>query len=803
MSFRRSVVSIFFFLLAASLLAVSPLRAPASPGGQQAVPQEPQKVPATIKAESNLVLVDAIVTDKKGNYIRNLESKDFRVSEDGKEQPVSSFSSASENNATNEPAQKRYVVLFFDNSTMDPSDQIRARQAAAQFIEKTASSDRLMAVVNYGGTLRLVQNFTANADLLKRAVGGVKFASVQPNEQEPTEVASLPGGFSLTQVSSDFGARSLLLAIRALSKMLRAVPGRKTLVLFSSGFALTAERMSELTATIDAANKANVAIYPLDVRGLFVPGAGPPPSNQSPFQPGIPQGPGARLGDSVFPHEGFLLAALLASPLPQRPGGGGGGVAGGGGRGGGAPSGGGGVSGGRSGGGTTGGTTGGTSGGTGGTTTGGGRGGTGTSTGTGGRGTTGTTTGGNRGGGGGSNFGNVNRFTNQPPIQREIIPRFPESASTNQQVLYALASGTGGFAIVNTNDFLAGLDRIARELNEYYILGYIPPHQAHDGSYHRVQVNVDQKGLVVRARSGYYDMKSPDILAGKPEEKTLEARAASTEPGSFGFRLKAPYFYTSANQARVNLAMEIPGDALNFEKEKGKFHAEVNVLGLAYGEDGGLAARFSDTAKLDLEKKEQKELSKGSFPYQNSFDIAPGKYKLKVVLSAGGDSFAKYELPLEIEPYNGKQFGLSGVVLSNNYYQVSEAGTSLDQALLEERKTLVAQNISFMPSPSNQFDHDAKVALFVEVYEPALLDGLQPRVGINYNVVDRKTNQAVYSSKTILVQQFAQAGNIVIPVAVPLPVDQLKSGEYRLDVRALDDMGHKSSTHSTDFAVKE
>src|SRR3989442_11340333 len=43
---------------------------------------------------------------------------------------------------------------------------------------------------------------------------------------------------------------------------------------------------------------------------------------------------------------------------------------------------------------------------------------------------------------------------------------------------------------------------------------------------------------------------------------------------------------------------------------------------------------------------------------------------------------------------NGKQFGLSGVVLSNNYYQVSEAGTSLDQALLEERKTLVAQNIS-------------------------------------------------------------------------------------------------------------
>src|ERR1700692_27800 len=45
-----------------------------------------------IRAETRLVLVDTVVTDKKGNPVRDLAQKDFKVWEDGKEQPVTSFS---------------------------------------------------------------------------------------------------------------------------------------------------------------------------------------------------------------------------------------------------------------------------------------------------------------------------------------------------------------------------------------------------------------------------------------------------------------------------------------------------------------------------------------------------------------------------------------------------------------------------------------------------------------------------------------------------------------------------------------
>ncbi len=797
MYLRRLLLSCFFLFSAVCWWGLSSARAPqAPPSGQKPPEAALPTAPGVIKAEANLVLVDVVVTDKKGNYITDLESKDFRVYEDGQEQTITGFSRGAEPSGPQRPSQPRYLVLFFDDSTMEPGDQMRARQAAGKFVEKAASRDVLMAVVDFGGTLQIAQNFTANTDRLKQAVSRVKFSAVQPNEPgQPVEIASL-GATSLGNLGSDFGARTVLLAIRSLSKTLRTVPGRKTLVLFSAGFPLTPERQSELTATIDAANKANVAIYPVDVRGLFVPGIGPEPGTTNPLQPGIPRSPGAVLRDLQFPHENFLLAALLAAPLPQRPGGGGGG--GGLGGGGGRPGGG----GGSAGGGSTG-ASGGGRGGTTGSPTGGGRGGTGSPTG----GTKGGSTGGGgtrggaaRGGGGGTTFGNRsgNPLFNQP---RQIIPQIPESATTNQQVLYALASGTGGFPIFNTNDFLAGLDKIAKELNEYYVLGYVPPSKPVEGACHTIKVQVDRKGVDVRSRSGYCDVRSPDLLAGKPEEKALEARAASPQPGSIALALEAPYFYTAANQARVNLAMEIPGDAVNFAKEKGKFHAEVVVLGLAYREDGAVAARFSDTLKLDKEKKELKEFSKGSFPYENSFDIAPGNYKLKVLLAAGGDSFGKFETPLVIEPYDGKQFGLSGVVLSNNFTSVSQVGTDLDQALLEERKPLVSQGVELIPSASHRFDRKEKLALYVEVYEPLLLERQPHRVGIIYDIIDRKTNQQVYTSNTILIDSAAQPGNLVIPVAQLIPVDQLKPGDYRVDVRALDDAGNKASPHSTNFGL--
>ena len=594
----------------------------------------------------------------------------------------------------------------------------------------------------------------------------------------------------------------MLLAVRSLAKNLRTIPGRKMVVLFSGGFPLTQENQSELTATIDACNKSNVAVYALDARGLVATAPGGSAGKKT------PAGKTRTVSNHVparkaSPRPHILLAAYpaMAMPDPQRPGGGGGGGTGGGGGGGGGRGGGG---GGTGGGGTGGGGRGG--GGTGGGGTGGGgKGGSGGSGGTGGSGKGGSgggSTGGGTRGGGGNNTG-ANNFNNSPYNQpRTIVPPFPPSASTNQQILAALAEGTGGFTIFNTNDLLGGLERIGREQNEFYILGYVPG-DTPEGSCHTLKVKLNRGGLNVRARSGYCNTRSANVLEGKPLEKQLESHATGSQPGSIHGVLQAPYFYTAPETARVNLAMEIPADTFQFNKEKGKYHANLNVLGIAYRADGTIGARFSDTVNMDLEKDEWKEFAKLPYRYQNQFDATPGTYKLAVVLSAGGDAFGKFESPLAIDPYDGKHFSLSGVALTNSPQRLDDIPTGLDSVLLEDRTPLVVKGLQIVPSGSNRFKHTDNVILYTEIYEPLLTSASPPVVGMAYRIFERSTNKQVFFTEVVRADDFIQKGNSVIPVGMKVKVDDLKPGSYRLVMQAVDSAKNHAPDRSIDFDITE
>jgi hypothetical protein len=335
---------------------------------------------------------------------------------------------------------------------------------------------------------------------------------------------------------------------------------------------------------------------------------------------------------------------------------------------------------------------------------------------------------------------NPNMYGLSPYDQsHQLIPTIPNVVD-NQQVLYQLAQGTGGFVIVNSNDLLGGMQKIAREQTEYYVLGYSPP-PSDEGTCHTLKVKVERSGAVSRWRSGYCNVKPTDRLAGKPEEKQLQTRVSGSQPGTIAASMLAPFFYTSVNTARVNLAIEIPPNTIKFEKQKGKQHAAVNIFGLAYKLDGTVAARFSDTLSINFDdKKEVEEFNSKPFHYDTQFDIAAGHYNLKVVFNPeGGDSFGKLELPLVIDPYDGKQFTLSAVALSKEIHPVSQMGMSLDAALLEDRTPLVTQGLQLIPSGSDQFKKSDRAGFYVEVYDQLLTGPNPPKVGIQMKVIDRKT----------------------------------------------------------------
>lgn len=76
--------------------------------------------------------------------------------------------------------------------------------------------------------------------------------------------------------------------------------------------------------------------------------------------------------------------------------------------------------------------------------------------------------------------------------------------SNLQAPLRKLAGETGGLAFLNSNRFGDELDRLVDDARAYYSLGFRPPHGA-DGRFHRIDVRVRRKGIVVRHRNGYRD----------------------------------------------------------------------------------------------------------------------------------------------------------------------------------------------------------------------------------------------------------------------------------------------------------
>jgi VWFA-related protein len=655
---KAKIRTLALFVLVFGLLIFAPVTAPAAHGKDKNPPAQAEPVaPGVIKSEADMVLVDVVVTDKKKHYLTDLTQKDFHVFEDGAEQPITSFSHET-NIQPGTPGRRRYMVLFFDNASLDPAGQMWERDAASKFVESTASPQRMMAVMDYGGELQVDQTFTADTDRLMTAVRRPKFSAVQT--QNTAVVARARTMLNRTSTgaehdAADLALRNLLRSIREVAKMLSAAPGRKELILLSAGFNLTSERQSDFQDTLDALNKANVGVYPVD---------------PSAFKPAV-----------------SATATRMASGSQASP------------------------------------------------------------------------------------------------------------------VLYAFAAKTGGFPIVNTNDLLGGMQKASAELDECYVLGYIPPHPGREGSYHRIRVKVDRGGTEVRARNGYSEGKSLDLLAGKTEGLALEAKVASFEAGEIPVTLSAPYFYVKPGIARVNLALSIPASAVKFERRGDNYRSQISVVGIAYRDDGSVAARLSDTSSLDYEKDEIKEVRKADLSYQTSFKIAPGDYTFKLAVGTGDEKFGKYVVPLSIEPFSGKQFTLSGPAFGDRSNPSPLSSADIDQKLIEGSTPMVASGLQVIPSSKNRFTKEMQPVVYVEVYDP-LLESTSPQLGILYEIVNRQTHQKVYSSDTLYVSQNIHQGNPLVPVVFKLPMEQLPAGNYEITIWARDSAGGITAPQTGNFSIE-
>jgi VWFA-related protein len=279
--------------------------APQAPQSQQTQPgQQPQY---RVRVTSELVLVNVVVRDKKGNLVRDLKREDFTLLEDGKKQAISTFdfenvdemTTAGAAEATvsgtapdggllrskDQPASlnardRRLMLLFFDFSGMEPEDIERSVNAAKKFVQTRMQPADMIAMVSLATNMRIDLDFSDDKTKVLSVLNSYTSGQGQGFDNGLTGssegATETSGAFTADDTDyNTFNADRKLLALQAIMQSLGKISQKKAIIYFSNGISQNGvDNQSALRAATASAVKANVSIYPVDIRGLqaFPPG---------------------------------------------------------------------------------------------------------------------------------------------------------------------------------------------------------------------------------------------------------------------------------------------------------------------------------------------------------------------------------------------------------------------------------------------------------------------------------------------------------------------------------------------------
>jgi VWFA-related protein len=295
----------------------------------------PQPARPLFRSGVDLVLVDVVVRDRSGAFVRGLTADDFELLENGVRQQIVTFAveeitsnaapvetaatlgrlkaapttaapataapttpapaTAATPTPTETPrpltsedvAGHRLLTLVFDTSSMQPEDVQKAIDSAAEWVDDRMTSADLVAVASIGSGLNVLTDFTSDKERVRTvlsrfaATDGTAFTAVDASTAAADDASQAATTDETTAVDPSaqeldtFNNDVRLRALKTLAEALQPIQQKKAIIYFSSGMQRSgADNQIELRAAVNAAVRANVAIYPVDSRGLqaVVPG---------------------------------------------------------------------------------------------------------------------------------------------------------------------------------------------------------------------------------------------------------------------------------------------------------------------------------------------------------------------------------------------------------------------------------------------------------------------------------------------------------------------------------------------------
>jgi len=606
----------------------------------------------TFRVTPRIVVEEVVVTDSKGHPVKGLKQQDFQLMEDGKAQSVRSFEElpntptaplpekAASSNAPSVPPQQAASApqpppklppnIYTNNVPAGPEvgsstiivldllntplpDQQRAREQLIAFIKKRPEASQ-MALCSLSSSLRLIQGFTRDENVLIGAVtgkkGGVKAppwqsdAGLERSVSLARDLAMVAGDTqsiaALQRAQNalddqnahdiDVRMRFTLDAFTQLARYLSGIPGRKNLVWLSGSFPLNIFPNPDLTEyqpvtrnyeipikkATNLLAEAHVAVYPVSVKGAetqsFLAA-----SNNGTYDPKAfagSQGPSN-------PGSGTALLANTSATVPLS--------------------------------------------------------------------------------------SRMDQETRQ----------FRDTVASEQRTMEQIATDTGGKAFYS-NGIEDAIKTAVEEGSHYYTLSYSPTNKKYDGAFRKIKVSLEPaKGYHLAYRRGYYaenpDAASKDTRApaqrvgvaamqqGSPQSRQIvfatrvvplgkprKVEAAQAGMAAVQKKKGAPAGPVEMQHYGIDYAVDA-SDLRFGAMTAGVYHSVLSFMVTAFNDDGRLVASLVSTATSDLKPANYKEVMTGGFRIHQELDVPVEAVSLRMgVEDATSSHVGTLEIPLPV-----------------------------------------------------------------------------------------------------------------------------------------------------------
>jgi len=354
--------------------------------------------------------------------------------------------------------------------------------------------------------------------------------------------------------------------------------------------------------------------------------------------------------------------------------------------------------------------------------------------------------------------------------------------------LRVLSDQTGGFAVLNQNNFQPAFRRIVADNSSYYVLGYYPTDEKRDGKFRKIQVKVDRPGLIVRTRDGYLAPKgkASSVIAPGPKAVSEPVREALNSPlpvTGLTLHVFATPFIGTPHKASVLLGVEASGRDLHFTEEHGRYDDKIELAYQALGIHGKVRAGDREVINLTLKSTTRARIARTGVRILNRLDLAPGRYQIRLAArEEGGGRVGGVRYYLTVPDFYKPALAMSGIALT------SEAASQMPT--VKPDTFLKPPVMPAAPSALRQFPPGDVLALFAEIYDN---DTKAPHKVDIVTTVRTDAGTVVYRNADVrsTAELGGKRGGFGYTARVPLK--GLAPGLYVLEVEARSELGKMPS----------